>query len=54
MEDGMPKGGFAKLVPELHVNDLDASLAFWRDACGFEIAYRREACEVDLKHRALA
>lgn len=38
----LPKDGFAKLVPELHVNDLKASLRFWRDTCGFEIAYRRE------------
>ena len=37
-----PKGGFAKLVPELHVNNLEASLAFWRDACGLAIAYRRD------------
>ena len=40
-EDRSPRGGFAKVVPELHVNDLDASLAFWHDTCGFEIAYRR-------------
>ncbi|MGO9450423.1 MAG: bleomycin resistance protein [Candidatus Binataceae bacterium] len=37
-----PKGGFAALAPELHVNDLEKSLAFWRDCCGFEIAYRRD------------
>ena len=37
-----PKDGFAKLVPELHVNNLEASLAFWRDACGLAIAYRRD------------
>jgi catechol 2,3-dioxygenase-like lactoylglutathione lyase family enzyme len=50
MEDGAPKGGFARLVPELHVNDLEVSLAFWRDACGFEIAYRRdEECFVFLQ-----
>lgn len=42
MEEGVLKGGSAKLVPELHVTDLAASLAFWRDACGFEIAYRRD------------
>ena len=41
MSEG-PKGGFAKLVPELHVNDLQASLSFWRDACGFSIAYQRD------------
>jgi catechol 2,3-dioxygenase-like lactoylglutathione lyase family enzyme len=39
---GAPKGGFAKLVPELHVNDLAASLSFWRDGCGFAIAYQRD------------
>jgi catechol 2,3-dioxygenase-like lactoylglutathione lyase family enzyme len=36
-----PKTGWAKLVPELLVRDLDASLAFWRDILDFEIAYRR-------------
>jgi catechol 2,3-dioxygenase-like lactoylglutathione lyase family enzyme len=40
--DREPMGGFARLVPELHVSDLDASLAFWRDTCGFSIAYRRD------------
>jgi catechol 2,3-dioxygenase-like lactoylglutathione lyase family enzyme len=29
------------LVPELHVLDLESSLAFWRDACGFQVAYGR-------------
>ena len=32
------KGGFAKLVPEFHLNNLEASLVFWR--YGFSIAYR--------------
>jgi len=36
-----PTGGFARLVPELHVNDLAQSLAFWRDLCGFEVAFKR-------------
>ena len=36
-----PKSGWAKMVSELHVNDLDASLAFWKDIIGFEIAYQR-------------
>ena len=27
-----PKGGFAKLVPELVVADIDESLKFWREA----------------------
>ena len=37
----LPKAGFAKLVPELLVEDLDISLSFWRDLLGFEIAYQR-------------
>jgi catechol 2,3-dioxygenase-like lactoylglutathione lyase family enzyme len=36
-----PAGGFAGLVPELIVEDIDASLRFWCDALGFAIAYRR-------------
>lgn len=38
-----PKSGWAKMVLELHVEDLDASLGFWRDILGFAIAYRRPA-----------
>ena len=38
-----PSAGFAAMVPELSVTDLDQSLAFWCDLLGFEIAYRREA-----------
>jgi catechol 2,3-dioxygenase-like lactoylglutathione lyase family enzyme len=30
------------MVAELHVADLAASLAFWRDIIGFEIAFQRE------------
>jgi hypothetical protein len=37
----LPKGGFAKLVSELLVEDLGESLYFWREALGFEIAYQR-------------
>jgi catechol 2,3-dioxygenase-like lactoylglutathione lyase family enzyme len=37
-----PKTGWAKIVTELHVTDLEVSLAFWNDITGFEIAYRRE------------
>jgi catechol 2,3-dioxygenase-like lactoylglutathione lyase family enzyme len=37
-----PKTGWAKFVAELHVSDLAASLAFWRDIIGFEIAFQRE------------
>lgn len=29
------------LVPELLVADIAASLFFWRDLCGFELAYER-------------
>jgi len=29
------------LVPELLVTDLDRSLAFWRDRCGFVVRYAR-------------
>ena len=36
-----PKSGWAKMVSELHVNDLHASLAFWRNIIGFGIAYER-------------
>jgi catechol 2,3-dioxygenase-like lactoylglutathione lyase family enzyme len=36
-----PKGGFAKLVPELVVADIDESIKFWREALNFEIAYHR-------------
>jgi catechol 2,3-dioxygenase-like lactoylglutathione lyase family enzyme len=31
------------LVPELLVGDLAASLAFWRDLCGFAVLYDRPA-----------
>jgi hypothetical protein len=34
-----PKTGWAKIVAELHVADLDASLVFWKDIVGFDIAY---------------
>ena len=36
-----PRGGFARLVPELLVTDLSESLAFWLNALGFKIAYQR-------------
>jgi catechol 2,3-dioxygenase-like lactoylglutathione lyase family enzyme len=44
MDDRMgapPRGGWAGLVPELLVEDVAASLAFWRDLLGFAIAYQR-------------
>src|SRR5712692_9270209 len=37
-----PKTGWAKIVAELHVADLDVSLAFWTDIIGFGISYRRD------------
>ena len=40
---GPPRSGWAKMVPELHVTDIDASLIFWRDLLGFRIAYERPA-----------
>jgi catechol 2,3-dioxygenase-like lactoylglutathione lyase family enzyme len=36
-----PKGGWASFVPELLVQDIEPSLAFWRDVLGFAIAYHR-------------
>jgi len=38
-----PKTGWAKMVSELHVENLDASLAFWREILGFAIAFQRPA-----------
>ncbi|WP_457809537.1 hypothetical protein, partial [Clavibacter michiganensis] len=32
-----------ELVPELLVTDVAASLAFWRDLCGFAVLYDRPA-----------
>ncbi len=37
-----PKSGWANIVTELHVTDLEVSLAFWKNIIGFEIAYSRE------------
>ena len=37
----MPTPPNPALVPELLITDLDRSLAFWRDLCGFEVAYDR-------------
>jgi catechol 2,3-dioxygenase-like lactoylglutathione lyase family enzyme len=33
--------GWAALVPELLVTDLDRALAFYRDACGFRLRFAR-------------
>ncbi len=37
----VPQDGFADLVPELGVSSIQASLPFWRDLLGFELAYDR-------------
>lgn len=37
----MPTPSTPTLVPELLITNLDRSLAFWRDLCGFEVAYDR-------------
>jgi len=36
-----PRGGWAKLVSELLVEDIGASLDFWTKVLGFSIAYQR-------------
>ena len=36
-----PKSGWARLVPELLVNDIGTSVEFWCDHLGFAIAYSR-------------
>ena len=49
MEDGTksevngapPRGGWARMVVELHVNDLTGSLSFWGDVLGFQTAFDR-------------
>jgi catechol 2,3-dioxygenase-like lactoylglutathione lyase family enzyme len=38
-----PKGGFAALIPELDVTDLQDSLRFWCGLLGFAVAYDRAA-----------
>ena len=40
-EDRLPIGGFARLVPELDVFDLEQSEQFWCNILGFHIAYQR-------------
>lgn len=40
-EDRPPIGGFARLVPELDVFDLEQSRKFWCGMLGFRIAYQR-------------
>lgn len=36
-----PRDGFARLVPELMVSDINRSMDFWCRCLGFEIAYHR-------------
>ena len=36
-----PRSGWARMVVELHVNDLGASLRFWRGILGFGTAFAR-------------
>lgn len=36
-----PRDGFADLVPELSVSNIQTSLSFWRNLVGFDIAYDR-------------
>lgn len=36
-----PRSGWARMVAELHVNDLEASLSFWHGILGFGTAFRR-------------
>ncbi len=53
MSGAPPRSGWAKLVPELLVYDLPASLAFWQGVLGFQVAYgRAEECFVYLEHPA--
>jgi len=49
-----PEGGFAALIPELGVTDLDASLAFWCGLLGFTIAYDRPAARFAFLTRGAA
>ncbi len=36
-----PRSGWARMVVELHVNDLEASRAFWQGVLGFGTAFER-------------
>ncbi len=40
--DRMPHGGWAPLMLELAVTDLEVSLGFWSEVLGFTVAYRRD------------
>jgi catechol 2,3-dioxygenase-like lactoylglutathione lyase family enzyme len=41
MNEIAPAFAYSGLSPELLVSDLARSLAFWRDLCGFAVAYER-------------
>ena len=46
-----PRSGWARMVVELHVNDLEASISFWRGILGFGTAFERpEERFADLEH----
>lgn len=56
-----PRGGWAKLTPELFVSDLSVSQRFWTEMLGFQVAYRRpgflylerpEGCQIMLCERS--
>ena len=36
-----PEFAWARLVPELLVTDINKSLRFWRDLCGFAVLFNR-------------
>ena len=36
-----PRSGWARMIAELHVNNLSASRSFWQDLLGFETAFER-------------
>jgi catechol 2,3-dioxygenase-like lactoylglutathione lyase family enzyme len=36
-----PRSGWARMVAELHVNNLSTSLSFWHTILGFETAFER-------------
>jgi catechol 2,3-dioxygenase-like lactoylglutathione lyase family enzyme len=50
----IPPGGFAVLIPELSVTNLEESLHFWCALLGFEIAYDRPAARFAFLHRGAA
>lgn len=41
MISALPDFAWAHLVPELLVSDIEPSLRFWRDLCGFRVAFDR-------------